>query len=49
MLAVNGGFSVHKWNGVNWDLIDGGATDISVGPNGKPWVINQYNQVFERQ
>jgi hypothetical protein len=49
MLAVNGGYSVHKWNGAYWEQIDGGATDISVAPNGKPWVINEYNQIFERQ
>jgi hypothetical protein len=46
--AVNGGFGIWALNAAgNWDAIPGGATNVAVGPNGLPWVVNSSYGIFE--
>jgi Tectonin domain len=45
---VPGGFTVHRWNGSDWDLVDGGAVRIDVDPQGMPWVVNDRGDVLRR-
>jgi hypothetical protein len=49
MTAQTGGFQVFKWNGSGYDLATGGrgATAISVGPTGIPWIVSG-GKVYER-
>ena len=42
-------FGVYKWNGTNWDGVDGGGVRIAVGPGGTPWLVNSVGQIFHRQ
>ncbi len=43
------GFEISKWNGIGWDaLAEGEAEEISVGPDGEPWVVNLQDSVFRR-
>jgi hypothetical protein len=42
-------FGVYKWNGTNWDGVDGGGVRIAVGPDGTPWMVNSAGQIFHRQ
>jgi hypothetical protein len=46
--SMNGGLGIHHWNGDSWDAIDGGGVDISVGPRGRPWVVNSTQEIFRR-
>ena len=46
--AVFGGFSIHKWNGSDWEIADGGAVRIAVEPNGVPWVVNNNGGIYRR-
>ena len=48
--AVNGGFSIHKFNYVTntFTVVPGGAVRIAVGPDGIPWVVNNLGQIFKR-
>jgi hypothetical protein len=43
---VPGGYGIYRWNGSNWDGIDGGAVRISVGPNNTPWVVTDVGNIF---
>lgn len=43
---VPGGYTVHRFDGVDWDRYAGGAVAISVGPDGNPWVVNSYGETF---
>lgn len=45
-LPRGGGYSIHQWNGSNWNEIGGGAVRIAVDPSGKPWVVNNADQIF---
>jgi hypothetical protein len=46
--TVYGGHPIYRWNGCcGWILESGGATAIAVGPNGLPWVVNSFQQVFQ--
>jgi len=47
-IAVNGGFTIHRWDGGNWPAVDGGAVRIAVAPDGHPWVVNDAGQIYER-
>ncbi len=47
------GFSIHKWNGNNWDFDTTssivGAVHITVnGPDLRPWIVNSAGQIFRR-
>ena len=43
-----GGFTIHRWNGRDWDLVPGGAVSIDVDPRGIPWVVNDRGEIFRR-
>jgi hypothetical protein len=43
-----GGFGIWRWNGSDWDGIDGAAVRIAVGPDGQPWVVNASGDIFQR-
>lgn len=45
---LGGGFQVAKFNGSGWDLTDGGAVRLAVGPTGVPWVVTSAGIVFRR-
>ena len=47
--ATPGGNEIYKFNGTGWDLSDGGALRITVGPDGVPWVVNINNHIFQKQ
>jgi hypothetical protein len=42
-------FGVYRWNGTDWDGVDGGGVRIAVGPDGTPWMVNSVGEVFHRQ
>ena len=39
---------VYRWNGSNWDMIDGSATLIAVDPQGRPWVATDDGGIYQR-
>ena len=41
-----GGFTIHRWNGGDWDLVPGGAVRIDVDPRGNPWVVNDAGNIL---
>jgi hypothetical protein len=43
---VPGGYGLYRWTGTAWAGIPGGAVDITVGPVGRPWVINSSHQIY---
>lgn len=43
---VAGGFTVHEFDGVDWDRVSGGAVAISVAPGGQPWLVNSFGEIF---
>lgn len=38
--------SIFRWNGLDWDRVYGNAIDISVDPDGNPWVTNLYAELY---
>jgi hypothetical protein len=42
------GSSILRWNGKEWDKVDGAATKIAVDPKGVPWIINGKGEIFRR-
>jgi hypothetical protein len=40
---------IYKWNGSDWNRIDGAAVSIAVDQKGNPWVINGNGTIFRRQ
>jgi len=47
--SVPGGSSLFRWNGSQWDKVDGAAARIAVGPDGNPWVVNNEGRIYRRQ
>jgi Tectonin domain len=49
---VSGGWSLHKWTGVDpnhpWERAQGGGTNISVAPDGRPWIVNDIGNIYKR-
>jgi peptidoglycan hydrolase-like protein with peptidoglycan-binding domain len=45
---ANNNFSIHQWNGSDWNLVDGAATRIAVRST-EAWVVNAQNQIFRRR
>jgi Tectonin domain/Papain family cysteine protease len=48
---VSGGWSLHHWTGVfphPWERIEGGGTNISVAPDGRPWIVNDIGNIYRR-
>lgn len=41
-------YGVFRLNGSTWDSMSGGGVSISVGPGGKPWLVNSVGQIFWR-
>ena len=46
--AVPGGFGLHRWNGSGWNMIDGGAIRIGVGPDCLPWAAAAGGEISRR-
>jgi len=44
--AVNGGYSIYKWDGRAWSKTTGGAVRVDVDAIGNPWVVNSAGQLF---
>jgi len=44
----NGNFTIHQWNGSDWNLIDGAAKRVAVRGT-EPWVVNNQGQIFRRR
>ncbi len=45
---VSGGYGIYKWDGENWEGVDGGAVRIDVDPQGNPWIVNDNGYIFRR-
>jgi len=45
---MNGGFGIYRWNGRDWDAIDGGGVRIAVTQHGMPWVVNDAGAIYRR-
>lgn len=43
---VPGGYTIHRFDGVGFGQVAGGATGITVGPNGMPWIVNSFGEIF---
>jgi Tectonin domain len=41
-------FGVFRLNSATWDNMLGGGVQISVGPGGKPWLVNSVGEIFWR-
>lgn len=44
-----GGFGIYRFNRCknNWDKVNGSAVRIDVGPEGKAWVVNKNDNIYE--
>lgn len=42
-----GDFYIFSWNGSQWDMIPGVATQIAVEPSGTPWITNGGGQIYK--
>ena len=40
-VGPGGGYSIHRWNGADWDHVDGAADKIAAHPDGSLWVVNR--------
>lgn len=45
-LPRGGGFSIHRWTGLSWTEVGGGATRIAVGD--EPWLVNNEGRIYRR-
>ncbi len=39
-------YGIYKWTGTTWTPVNGGGVKIAVGPDGNPWVINSFGNIF---
>jgi hypothetical protein len=48
--AINGDYNywIHKWNGSDWSIANGGAVCLSVTRQGVPWVINKDGEIYRK-
>ncbi|NEO28423.1 MAG: BPSL0067 family protein, partial [Kamptonema sp. SIO4C4] len=44
----SGGYSIHRWTGSGWQQVGGGATRITVAPDGTPWLVNSVGKIYKR-
>jgi hypothetical protein len=44
--AQEGGYGIYRWNGASWDNVPGGAVRVAIGPEVRPWVVNDQNDIF---
>jgi Tectonin domain len=47
-VGTAGDFGIYELVDGNWSKVGGGAIGISVGLNGKPWVVNSAGSIFSR-
>jgi hypothetical protein len=40
------GYSLHRWNGADWDHVDGAALKIAAGPNERVGALNRDHQIL---
>jgi hypothetical protein len=43
---VLGGYDIFRWNGSDWEGIDGGGVRIAVSSDGTPWIVNDAGGIF---
>lgn len=43
------GYSIHRWNGRDWDHVDGAAVRIAIAPDGEPAIIDREHQILRWQ
>lgn len=43
-----GGYGIYKWTNSNWTAIDGFGVRIAVDPHGRPWVVNDHGEIYQR-
>jgi len=50
VVDANGNYGIFSFNSATGVIsqLDGAGTEISVGPNGLPWVINAKGDIFQR-
>ena len=46
--SMPGGFGIFHLENHDWRQVDGGAVAISVDGLGRPWVVNQQGEIFQR-
>lgn len=44
--SAYGGYTIHHFDGVGWDLVPGGAIAVAAEPTGNPWVVNNRGELF---
>jgi hypothetical protein len=47
-LGTGQNFDILRWNGSDWETIDGGGTQITVDDDGVPWLANAAGEIFRR-
>ena len=45
---VSGGYGIYRWDGKNWEGVDGGAVRIDVDPQGNPWIVKANGNISRR-
>lgn len=38
--------NLFRWDGQNWQNIDGYGVRVAIGPNNEPWVVNSSNEIY---
>ncbi|HOY19239.1 MAG TPA: hypothetical protein PLC89_18165 [Haliscomenobacter sp.] len=46
--VIGSDFGIHFWNGLEWNTVDGGGTQIGVGTDGRPWIANSRFEIYRR-
>lgn len=42
------GHAMYRWGRYDWEPIDGTAMRVAVAPNGLPWQVNRFGDIFRR-
>ncbi len=45
--VLPGGNGIYRWNGSNWTKVSGAGQQISVGPQGVPWMSDSFKEVYQ--
>ena len=45
-VGQGGGYSLHRWNGSDWDHVEGAAVKLAVAPDGHVWALNRDHHVL---
>jgi hypothetical protein len=43
-----GGYGLYTWDGSSWSSVAGAAIGLSLGPNGKAWVVNESQAIYRQ-